>query len=73
MDCECLTTCPFFNDRMKNMPALSNILKARYCRGDWASCARCMIVQELGRDAVPGDLFPDETERAKEILRTTKR
>lgn len=68
MDCECLENCPFFHDRMRNMPTMSQLLKQQFCRGDWESCARCMIVRELGREAVPADLFPDETERARKIL-----
>jgi hypothetical protein len=27
-----------------------------------------MIFKELGREAIPPDLFPDEIERAREIL-----
>lgn len=70
MDCECLPDCPFFNDRMKNMPTMAEVLKQRFCHDDWESCARCMIFTSLGRVAVPADLFPDETARAHEILRS---
>lgn len=69
MECECLDACPFFHDRMKNMPTMAEVLKQQFCKGDWSSCARCMIVRELGRKAVPADLFPDEIGRAEEILR----
>lgn len=72
MDCECLPDCAFFNDRMKNMPSMSEVLKQEYCRHDWSTCARCLIVKELGREAVPADLFPDEMQRALEILRAAK-
>jgi hypothetical protein len=72
VDCECLGNCPFFHDRMKNMPTASELLKQQYCHGDWASCARCMIFQDLGREAVPFDLFPDETDRAIEILEASR-
>ncbi|MRS12585.1 MAG: hypothetical protein EG823_05890 [Actinobacteria bacterium] len=68
MDCRCLPDCPFFNDRMQNMPSFAGVLKQRFCHDDWASCARCMIATELGREAVPPDLFPDERERAQGIL-----
>jgi len=73
MDCECLETCPFFHDRMKNMPTFAGLLKAQFCHDDWTSCARCMIVRELGREAVPLDLFPDQTDRAHSILDAAKR
>ncbi|TLM70148.1 MAG: hypothetical protein FDZ70_09330 [Actinobacteria bacterium] len=68
MDCICLPACPFFNDRMKNMPSMSEVLKQQFCKGDWSSCARCMVFEALGREAVPPDLFPDETDRARAIL-----
>ena len=32
-ECESLGTCPFFNDRMANMPAMKDLYKDRYCRG----------------------------------------
>lgn len=67
-DCECLAGCPFFNDKMQNMPALANIMKNRYCHDDFAHCARHMIFEKLGKEAVPMDLFPNQTDRAEKIL-----
>ena len=68
MSCECLPDCPFFHDRMKNMPTAAGVLKQQYCLDDWSRCARCTVFRELGREAVPPDLFPYETERAAETL-----
>lgn len=68
MDCECLPQCPFFHDRMRNMPTMAEVLKQKFCKNDWSACARCMVFRGLGRDAVPYDLFPDETDRARRIL-----
>lgn len=68
MECECLSTCPFFHDRMRRMPTTTMVLKQRYCEGDWASCARCMVVKALGRDSVPSDLYPDQQRRAAELI-----
>jgi hypothetical protein len=67
-DCECLAKCPFFNDKMANMPALSDMYKNSYCKGDWQKCARHMVFKQLGRDAVPMDLFPNQQDRATQIL-----
>jgi len=67
-DCVCLEGCPFFNDKMANMPSMAEILKQRYCRNDWQDCARHKVFEEFGRDAVPGDLFPNEVERSEQIL-----
>lgn len=67
-ECECLGTCPFFNDQMAEMPSMSNIIKERYCRGSNAHCARHMVFRVLGKDAVPKDLYPSQVERADEVL-----
>jgi len=67
-DCELLTTCIFFNDHMTEMPTMSTIMKQRYCKGSNSQCARYMVFRNLGREAVPGDLYPSQAERAEEIL-----
>jgi hypothetical protein len=58
---------------MRNMPTMSEVLKHQFCTGDWERCARCMVFRQLGREAVPADLFPDETGRALEILESAPR
>ncbi len=68
-ECECLPSCPFFNDKMKNMPTTANVYKKRYCLGDNTKCARYMVFKALGKERVPLDLFPNQIEVAKEILR----
>ena len=68
MDCECLPTCIFFNDRMLNMPSTAEIFKHRYCKDDFASCARYMVFKNLGRERVPPDLFPNQQDRAHDLL-----
>jgi hypothetical protein len=68
MECECLSGCPFFNDRMASKPALGNLMKKRYCQGDFMSCARHRIFLARGKEAVPGDLFPNQGDRADQIL-----
>ena len=67
-DCECLEKCPFFNDRMQNMPALSKVYKRNYCQSDSAKCARFVVFKALGREAVPDDLFPNQMEVAEELI-----
>lgn len=66
--CECLGTCPFFNDRMENMPGLSNMYKRSYCEGDFAGCARYMVFKAMGKPSVPPDLFPNEQDRARKMI-----
>ena len=67
-DCECLEKCPFFNDKMENMPATTEMYKKRCCKENFEKYARYMIFKKLGREKVPADLFPNHTERAEQIL-----
>ena len=71
-DCECLGGCPFFNDRMQNMPGLSNVYKRNYCRTDSSKCARFVVFKALGKEAVPGDLFPNQIEEAQAFIQKNK-
>ena len=67
-DCECLAACPFFNDKMADMPSMAGIYKNKYCRGEFSSCARYMVSKALGRDKTPPDLFPNQLSRAQELI-----
>ena len=67
-DCECLEKCPFFNDKMEDMPSTAAIYKTRFCKDDFNGCARYMVFKKLGREKVPTNLFPNQVERAQEIL-----
>ena len=66
-DCEKLTTCPFFTDKMTNMPNIANLMKQTYCLGDKMQCAR-YEVSKAGVP-VPPDLFPHDRARAFQLLR----
>jgi hypothetical protein len=72
MDCENLSVCPFFNDKLPNMSKTASLLKTRYCLGDYNSCARYIVFKALGREKVPRDLWPSEIERAQKILEENK-
>lgn len=67
-ECECLSKCLFFNDKMADMPAMAESMKRRYCMGDSTQCARHMVLVAKGRENVPADLFPNNIERANKIL-----
>lgn len=67
-ECECLEKCPFFNDRMDNMPGMTELYKQSYCLDNYPSCARYRVFNVLGRDKVPPDLFPNDTGKADAIL-----
>jgi hypothetical protein len=72
-DCERLSTCPFFNDRMTAMPAIAQWLKLRYCRDQFWNCARNMVGSRKGFAQVPADLFPTQTDRALQLLAASPR
>ncbi|WP_319475677.1 hypothetical protein [Marispirochaeta aestuarii] len=67
-ECECLPRCPFFNDKMQNMPSLASMMKKRYCLGDSSECARHIVFLALGSEKVPSDLFPSQVDRARQIV-----
>ena len=45
-------------------------MKRNYCKNDPSKCARYMVFKALRN--VPIDLYPDEIEKAKEILKEGK-
>ena len=68
-ECDSLSGCPFFNDKMGNKPALSEMYKKNFCKGDFVNCARHIVKEALGKQFVPPDLFPNQHERAKELIK----
>lgn len=71
MECELLKGCIFFNDKMKDMPSTSLLYKVQYCRSDKSACARYQVYQARGREKVPADLFPNESDRVQAIIDAT--
>ena len=69
-DCECLSKCPFFNDKMANMPSMADMMKNRYCHDDFEACARYRVFRAHGREAVPPNLFPNQDATADKLLAT---
>ena len=66
--CECLSGCMFFNDRMASMPVMADRLKQKYCLGDNKECARYRVMHRLGREKVPTDMFPNQHDRAVQMI-----
>ncbi len=67
VECPFAPTCPFFSDRMKNMPAAAELMKKRYCFDDHKGCARFIVWEKMGMDRVPEDLYPNQREKAMKI------
>lgn len=65
-ECEKLLKCPFFNDQLNSMPAVSGLLKQTYCLGEKSQCAR-YVVSSAGLP-VPSDLYPNDVARARKLL-----
>lgn len=70
--CEFTEKCPFFNEKLGALPGLANMLKQQYCLLTKIRCARYRIVQALGREHVPFDLFPNDDARADSIITEAK-
>jgi hypothetical protein len=68
-DCPSLSTCPFFNDKMKDMPATAAVIKRNYCQDDNSKCARFLVAKTLGKEKVPSDLYPVNLDKANIIIK----
>ncbi len=68
-ECIRLKGCPFFNDQLSDMPAVADLLKKQYCKGNFENCARYIVAKEIGKENVPKDLWPNQDDRLKDILK----
>ena len=68
VECNKLRECPFFNDKMANMPATSVLFKAKYCNSGFNECARFVMSNIVDISEVPPDLFPNQHERVNQLL-----
>jgi hypothetical protein len=68
MICEFLDNCPFFNDRMDNMPTVSGVYKKIYCHGNNENCARYMIAKRLGVESIPSTVYPNNRDAAAKVI-----
>ncbi|GFO54472.1 hypothetical protein GMSM_14790 [Geomonas sp. Red276] len=67
-DCEFLGNCIFFNDKMAAMPSTAGVIKMMYCNDNFVECARYVVRQQLGKEHVPSDLFPNHHDRAQLLV-----
>ena len=66
--CEMIERCIFFNDKMHDYPFAAEQMKKTLCLGDNGTCARYMVLDALGKDHVPADLFPNDVARAERVI-----
>lgn len=68
-ECEFLQACPFFNDKLKDLPGLTKLYKSTYCLGaEKENCARYIVRNALGKEKVPPDLYPNQLDRAQQLI-----
>lgn len=67
-ECRFLVQCPFFAGRMEAMRGVTDLMRAKYCRGDASRCARYQVRTALGPGTVPLDLYPNQHERASQLI-----
>ena len=69
-----LEVCPYFEGsefckKLKSIsPQAFQKYVEQYCKGDFSACARFMVTESLGVDAVPEAMLPNETDRALRII-----
>lgn len=67
-ECELQQECMFLNEHIGHMPSTVQMVKQRYCNGNSNACARYMVSSALGKERVPGDMVPDQLDRARELI-----
>lgn len=69
MNCEYLSACPFYNDRMPMDRGIGLIYKKKYCLGNQEFCARYVVMNELGQSHVSDALYPNMLDMARQIIK----
>jgi len=67
-ECECLSGCNFYQDKMPIDSAIGQMYKKKYCLDDSTECARHIVFKKFGKGTVPSNLYPSQMERAEKIL-----
>ncbi len=67
-ECEFINKCPFFNSQLADDEETREFMKEKYCKTNNLNCARYMIALAVGSEAVPENLYPNEKEKAYEII-----
>ena len=69
MGCTLNGGCAYFEQKhMQQLEGLSSLYRKRYCERDHERCARHMLMQRFGADAVPVDIRPNDHAAAEEML-----
>jgi len=71
-DCPMINTCIFFKDQMPLLPDMVIVMKDRYCKDNFESCARYLVNTSLGKENVPITLYPFEITKVERIIAAHK-
>ena len=67
--CQHLELCQhFFNSKLSKMPSLATMIKQQFCHDDNIHCARFIVLERLGADDTPADLYPNDIDRGKSLV-----
>lgn len=66
--CERRRDCALFAGGVDVPEGTLDALRDRYCFGAPEECARLAVARHLGPAAVPPDMLPDQTGRARQML-----
>ena len=61
--------CPLFEGHLSRLPGMADLFRRRYCDGNHDACARHLLAVEIGADAVPDALMPNDHDGAHEVKR----
>lgn len=67
-NCDIFDSCPFAQGQLTDRAGEVEQLKEAYCDSNSLHCARYMIHSSLGADKVPGDLYPDQKDKAYLVI-----
>jgi hypothetical protein len=67
--CSKLETCAFYQTAFDEENVFANRLKQIYCLDREDLCIRDVISELIGKEYVPDDLYPNDIEKGKDILK----
>jgi hypothetical protein len=68
MPCTHKTGCPFFTKRLAVHETMYKTHVDKLCNGASDGCAIFQVIKVIGVTKVPGNLFPNQTFRVRQIL-----
>jgi hypothetical protein len=64
--CDLLDSCYFCKHELYGMPCTYKHMLHKYCLGDYARCARYAYAKAYGKNNVPLEMFPNDTDEPSE-------